>query len=214
MGGIAHLSRLLPLNWHVRSTASIARYTLTHAGVTREGGGLAHIEKNWGSSFPRGWIWSQSLALDAGKTLCLAGGTALPGIHAYLVGYRSPACTWDFRPPFAVAVGHIAPFMRVRHDSVAGTVDLRVQTWTRKLVVKMQAPVDSFVGLPAPLKNGHKPEYAFESFAASTWISAWHRRWPFGKWILVEKGPCGQTAEGGPCAALEFGGSFSHRVGK
>ncbi|GJE86715.1 hypothetical protein PsYK624_027960 [Phanerochaete sordida] len=213
MGVLAVLSRLLPLNWHVFCTSSKATYAFTHAGRTQRGTGTAHVEKNWGSSFPPGWIWSQAFAGGAPRTsLCLAGGAALPGVHAYLVGYRSAARRWDFRPPWALAVWPLPGFLRVAHDSAAGTFALDVRTPTRRLVVTARAPPASFIALACPLAGGHEPSFAYESFVARTHVAAWERRWPWQPWVLVEEGPCGVTAEGTPCAALEFGGVFSHLV--
>ncbi|KAI0646171.1 hypothetical protein C8Q79DRAFT_926201 [Trametes meyenii] len=219
MGPILHLSRLLPLNWHVRSTQSVASYTLAHgpAGAgespSLSGTGQAHAEKNWGASFPQGWIWAQAFSADGRHTLCVAGGAALPWVplQAYLVGYRSPACgAWDFRPPFALAVGPLAPFIHVRHDSRRGVVEMDVTTWTRRLRVKIEAPLESFVGITAPLKDGHALDFAHESFEARVSVEVFSRRWPWSKWELVEEAVLGQTGGGVNCGVLEFGGSFSH----
>lgn len=68
------------------------------------------------------------------------------------------------------------------------------------------------MGLACPLASGHEPMFAYESFVARTHIEAWERAYPWQAWKLVEDGPCGITSEGRPCAALEFGGSFSHLV--
>ena len=213
MGLLTLFSRFLPLNWHVFCTSSQATYTLRHRGKTQSGTGISHVEKNWGSSFPSGWIWSQSFAsTKPTKSLALAGGVALPGIEAYLVGYRSPSLCWDFRPPFAMGTTWFSPFMSVHHDSKAGTFRLTVQTFRRKLVIKVNAPVDSFIGLAAPLADGHHPMFAFESFVGATQVEAWGRAYPWQSWILLEEGPCGLTRDGIPCSALEFGGTFSHLV--
>ncbi|KAI0337605.1 hypothetical protein BDW22DRAFT_860799 [Trametopsis cervina] len=213
MGFLSRLSPLLPLNWHVYSTASSAACTISHNGRKRHATGVAHTEKNWGTSFPPGWIWSQSFGnAKAARSLSLAGGEALPGVEAYLIGYRSSKLAWDFTPPFAVAVGPISPFMTVRRDSAAGTIDLVVSTFTKKLAMNMSAPPDSFMGIAAPLKDGHRPMFAFESFQARTRVQAWERRWPWQKWTLVEEGECGVSDDGSPCSALEFGGSYSHHV--
>lgn len=248
MGGILRLSSVLPLNWHVRSTSSRATYSITHgsadtgsnrdaeterevAAVRLEGVGVAHVEKNWGGSFPQGWIWAQAFSASpaacpsppspgvqkdenseaeyAERTLCLAGGAAFPGVQAYLVGYRSPTRHWDFRPPFALAVCRLSPFMREKRDSERGEVEFRVGTWTRKLDVKITAPPASFIELSAPLKDGHEPGFAHESFQAKVDIEASTRRWPWGKWEVVERGVLGRT-EGVPCGALEFGGNYYH----
>ncbi|EKM56846.1 uncharacterized protein PHACADRAFT_254191 [Phanerochaete carnosa HHB-10118-sp] len=213
MGPLAILSRFLPLNWHVFCTSSKAEYLFTHAGRTHEGSGTSHVEKNWGASFPPGWIWSQSFAdAEPKKSLCLAGGIALPGVEAYLIGYRSSRLHWDFQPPFAMSIWPLPSFMHVERDSRAGTFRLTVRTFTRKLVVTEHAPLESFMGVACPLADGHEPSFAYESFVARTRIEAWERWYPWQPWQLVEDGPCGVTSEGRPCSALEFGGSFSHLV--
>lgn len=216
------LSRLLPLCWHVRSTRSAAAYTLAHGDSpsqtqTISGTGRAHPEKNWGTAFPAGWVWAQAFGADAdgARALCLAGGAALPGVplQAYLVGYRSPRCAdWDFRPPFALGLGWLSPFMRARHDSRAGEVELDVASWTRRLRVRIAAPTESFVGVTAPLKDGHALDYGYESFQATVRVEAWTRAWPWASWELVEEAVLGQNADGVACGALEFGGAFSHLV--
>ncbi|KAH9896719.1 hypothetical protein C8Q73DRAFT_686671 [Cubamyces lactineus] len=242
MGPILHLSGLLPLNWHVRSVHSAVSYALTLSplpppspasptGGTAlrrrrgpqtldvHGTGHAHAEKNWGAAFPHGWIWAQAFSADGTRTLCLAGGAALPGVHAFLVGYRSPSSPgregleWDFRPPYALGVGGLAPFMRVRRDRARGTFELRVGTWFRRLHVRIEAPPGSFVGVTAPLKDGHERDFAHESFKARVKVEAYRRRswwwWPWAEWELVEEAVLGQAADGVDCGALEFGGSFA-----
>ncbi|KAI0325789.1 hypothetical protein GY45DRAFT_198942 [Cubamyces sp. BRFM 1775] len=246
MGPILHLSGLLPLNWHVRSVHSAVSYALTLSPAAApaplpssltegtelrhrrgpqqldiRGTGHAHAEKNWGASFPHGWIWAQAFSADGTRTLCLAGGAALPGVQAFLVGYRSAsgpsreALEWDFRPPYALGVAGLAPFMHLRRDRARGTVELRVGTWSKRLHVRIEAPPGSFVGVTAPLKDGHERDFAHESFKARVTVQAYRRRaswwpwWPRAGWELVEEAVLGQTADGVDCGALEFGGSFA-----
>ncbi|KAI0746615.1 hypothetical protein C8Q80DRAFT_1219962 [Daedaleopsis nitida] len=242
MGGILRMSWALPLNWHVRSTNSRATYYIAHGPPSKlkgtgasapsplrlEGVGRAHVEKNWGGSFPSGWIWAQAFAApsDRDASPCSRSeknggerrrsvprrGAALPGVQAYLVGYRSPTCHWDFRPPFAVGLGRLSPFLHVRRDSRQGTMDIRVATWFRRLDVKIRAPSESFVEMSAPLRGGHEPGFAHESFQAVVEVEARRRKWVWGKWEVVERSVLGQTAEGVSCGALEFGGSYYHKV--
>jgi len=50
------------------------------------------MEKNWGVSFPKAWIWSQAHDEDSGASI-LASGGPLPGpipIEAHLIGYKNP----------------------------------------------------------------------------------------------------------------------------
>ncbi|KAN0060908.1 hypothetical protein ACQY0O_006642 [Thecaphora frezii] len=83
-GLLQHLGLALPLHWYVHTTQSPAIYSIQHvthasqrsslsssptssAASNLEHGtlvsaGLAsvHVEKNWGHSFPTGWLWSQA----------------------------------------------------------------------------------------------------------------------------------------------------------
>ncbi len=60
---LARLETSLPLHWAIFSTASKADYEIKHIDLNGaalavfEGTGVAHMEKNWGASFPEGWTW-------------------------------------------------------------------------------------------------------------------------------------------------------------
>lgn len=57
-GIFSRLVFLLPLHWNVLSTASRAEFTIKRNGeILERGTGVAHVEKNWGTSFPPGWTW-------------------------------------------------------------------------------------------------------------------------------------------------------------
>ena len=66
-GSFARLQSTLPLHWAIFSTSSKAHIAIRRAcvenGVERESEvvldavGRAHMEKNWGVSFPQGWTW-------------------------------------------------------------------------------------------------------------------------------------------------------------
>lgn len=211
MGPLAPLSPYLPLNWHVHTTSSDAVLSFTHDGRTHRAHGKAHFEKNWGTSFPTGWLWCQAFGPE-GRYLAFAGGEALPGVQAFLVGYRSAKYQWDFRPPFAAGLFVLSPLMRVRHDSREGVVELEVRSLFRRLRVVARAPPDSFVGLPAPMREGHVQRFSFESFRATVWTELSVRARLWGEWTPVEAGYLGVTEEGVPCGALEFGGSYCHHT--
>ena len=63
---------LLPCHYFVHSFASPAAYALRRPrgkytlrprgsiGAGADGGATAHIERNWGRSFPTGWTWAQA----------------------------------------------------------------------------------------------------------------------------------------------------------
>ena len=46
----------LPLHWFVYSTGSTGTYSWTESNNSFSGQALAHQEKNWGDSFPPGWV--------------------------------------------------------------------------------------------------------------------------------------------------------------
>jgi hypothetical protein len=62
-GKLARMETTLPLHWHVFSTCSQAAYDVRRRtsgqrdSVLLQGIGRAHLEKNWGNSFPQGWTW-------------------------------------------------------------------------------------------------------------------------------------------------------------
>ena len=62
-GKLARMETTLPLHWHVFSTCSRAAYDIRRRvlgqsdQVLLQGIGRAHLEKNWGNSFPQGWTW-------------------------------------------------------------------------------------------------------------------------------------------------------------
>lgn len=57
-GAFAALTRLLPLHWNVFSHRSTAHYSVRRNNtIWASGTGTAHVEKNWGASFPHGWTW-------------------------------------------------------------------------------------------------------------------------------------------------------------
>ncbi|KAL0484485.1 SDX1 [Acrasis kona] len=222
-GPLVNLGRLLPLHWHVSSTRSKAEYTVREndesGNIILQGSGLAHSEKNWGTSFPNGWIWSQSFShinSPNKATYSLAGGRIL-GMEAFLIGYRSQKFRWDFRPPFTISKVFgfkLNLFNKEEHDVHKGTLDIDVRTFVKRLKINVVLPDDKcYMPLSCPLTSGHEPDYAVESFRATTTIRAYTRSaWIsildlgtglLGGWELVET----NVFDDG---ALEFGGDFRH----
>ncbi|KAG8980278.1 hypothetical protein FRB94_011992 [Tulasnella sp. JGI-2019a] len=213
-GIFSRLVFLLPLHWNIWSTASHTKFSIKRDGkIVEEGEGIAHVEKNWGTSFPLGWTWMQgfSSAQDPRTgseltTFALAGGKII-GQRAYLLGYRSPALKWSFRPLFTMMpFGFQTPFISEKMDARAGTAHLDICSVTRRLVIDAQAPPDhdGWIPMNCPLSNGHGNEYGFESFEAVIRIKAYVRTW-YGGWMFVEE----SVLEN---AALEFGGDYSFKA--
>lgn len=163
-GVLAQLVHLLPLHWNVFSTASTAAYSVTLGGrVLDAGTGIAHMEKNWGASFPCGWTWVQGFSLPPptpttssgssssaapkdsyhkARTFVMAGGKTL-GQKAYLVGYRGGAAGGElsFGPPWTLMpFCRETPFVAEAHDFARGMARVRVGSLRHRLVVEVQAP--------------------------------------------------------------------------
>ncbi|KAL7415097.1 hypothetical protein BDY24DRAFT_369394 [Mrakia frigida] len=247
-GWIAHLKGLLPLHWLVQSSGSEAKWRVVNASLDDdekesegqdregrvrsgfEGKGIAHIEKNWGTTFPPSWIWLQALSPVSSSfspsplpssafSFALAGGLLPPPLpslpfltlpmEAYLFGLRIPSLNiaWDFRPPFTLRFLGWSPWLKVERFASEGRVRIEaVEGWgRRKVLVESQADPPTFIPLSCPLSTGHSltsERFALESFSSLTRIQAFTRRWPVvGEWEQVWMG---ETDRGG----LEFGGSW------
>lgn len=51
-------------------------------------GGIGYVEKDWGTSFPRSWIWMQSNHFSGNDKICLMASTAhIPWLGSYFIGY-------------------------------------------------------------------------------------------------------------------------------
>nr|POE58671.1 hypothetical protein CFP56_68346 [Quercus suber] len=192
----------LPLHWHVHSLASQSSFRLRITAydvpaADAAGSATVHQEKNWAHSFPAAHTWLQ--ARDGARGFCCAGGQIL-GLEAFLLGYRAPDYELDFRPPFAARVAGFGPFMTYHVDWETRTVELRVQSFRRKLCVKAVAPRGSFFSLSSPFPEGHRENFLGQSFQARLEVEIYESGW-FGPWRLVKT----DVFEG---ASLEFGGAY------
>ena len=59
-----------------------------HGQKTDFSGGIGYIEKDWGVSFPRSWIWMQSNHFQQDEKICLMASVAhIPWRGSYFIGY-------------------------------------------------------------------------------------------------------------------------------
>lgn len=199
-GLLVHLP--LPLHWHVQSLASNCKFELSipeyHLPAEDTSGeAIVHQEKNWANAFPTAHMWIQ--ARDQDRGFCCAGGEIL-GLEAFLIGYRSKGLNFDIRPPFAVRLFGLGPFLSYRTNWEARTFALIAQTFRRKIVVKASAPKRTFFSLSPPFAEGHRENYLGQSFNAKVDIEIYESGW-LGAWQLVHQDHFEK-------AALEFGGAY------
>lgn len=199
----------LPLHWYVQSLGSDAEYEYTVYGEgdpkTVGGTGYAHLEKNWQKEFPIGWVWIQGIAehneaqvVGSIAKVDLGNNTV---IDPWIVGYRSPAISWDFQffIPGSVAITEM--------DACAGTFSMKLRDPFRTLILEASAPPDTFGDVSIPTEDGFVPQKGGESFSATIEASAfWHI--PLGDLAEMEFPIERRTFTN---AALEFGNSFECR---
>jgi len=192
----------LPLHWHVQSLDSTCEFQLKLPGYDlpsqdRSGEARVHQEKNWARSFPSAHMWLQ--ARDGDRGFCCAGGQIL-GLEAFLLGYRSKDLEIDFRPPFAVRVAGLSPFMSYQSDWGNRAFELSVQGLFYKLTVKATAPEGSFFALSSPFPEGHRENFLGQSFQATYEIKIFESN-GISPWKLIRE----DVFQG---ASLEFGGGY------
>ncbi|KAK5024849.1 hypothetical protein LTR13_010692 [Exophiala sideris] len=207
----------LPLHWHVHSFASRCIFTMKLAQNEyldeRDEKGVAtvHQEKNWASSFPSAHIWIQAYppASDSDEApwhgFNCAGGQIL-GMEAYLLGYRNKKAgvEIDFRPPFAVKVLGMSPFLSVKADWASRSFRLSIQDFRQKLDVCAYVEREdwyTFFGLSAPFPDGHRKNFLGQSLQAKLDVSVYTRSWIGGTWQKL----LDDHFDG---AALEFGAGY------
>lgn len=198
--------KFFPLHWFVHSLASEASFVLDvpaeRGGLgRREGRGRAHMEKNWGASFPESWIWLQGENAKGDAHIAVAGGKApLLGAlipQAYLAGYHSESHKLTFKPH------DLGTVYQTNIDACAGLFELTARNPRHTLKVKAQAPRATFSKLSVPTEQGFQ-KGASESFSARIEIEAFRHSVVgglLGREELLER----TVFEN---AALEFGGGY------
>lgn len=194
----------LPLHWHVQSLESDSTFELNIPSYNlpaqdRSGRAKVHDEKNYAHSFPSAHMWLQARDHGNQRGFCCAGGQIL-GMEAFLLGYRSKDLNIDFRPPFAVRLAGISPFMSYSQNWDDRTFQLSIQSFRQKIEVKASAPQGTFFSLSSPFPETHRENYLGQSFNATIEVKIYQSGW-FSPWSLIRE----DRFEG---ASLEFGGAY------
>ena len=182
----------LPLHWFVYSSCSaVVFYKFSVGGeVVYEGRrGTAHMEKNWGKSFPEAWIWSQGIS-PQNTSYAISGGPLELGpipVTAYLFGYRNPNknISINFHPydsVVSVTKNGCQGFVNVTAEGLVHTVSLFVTA----------DPLSFSRCLYGPESRGFRP-VCKESYDASATVSVFKHKNLIDKQFIAN-------------AALEFGG--------
>ncbi|XP_048734495.2 uncharacterized protein LOC125650334 isoform X2 [Ostrea edulis] len=182
----------LPLHWFVYSLRSaVVSYEFKNGKeiVYRGRQGTAHMEKNWGKSFPKAWIWSQGISPN-NASYAISGGPVQIGplaVTAYLFGYRNPLkdISIDFHP-YDSRVSAL-------EDGCRGFVNVTAKGLIHSVNLYVTADLTSFSQcLYGPERQGFRP-VCKESYEASAAISVYRFDDLIDKQFLTN-------------VALEFGG--------
>ena len=165
----------VPLHWYVKSLNSPATYHVrmyqpSGASVDLAGTGHAHLEKNWGTVFPKAWNWLQGQSTDEDAQLVLGGGTVGFGpvnLKAWLAGYRSPNEAWDIR--FSDPLTKIS----VDQESCSGLFHLNASRPGLEVDVHASADPASFGSVAVPTAIGFVADDGAESFSARLEVSTY-----------------------------------------
>lgn len=133
----------IPCHYTVHTLGSPTSYQLTlPSGASFSGQGLSHMEGQYGTAFPRAWLWVQAVSKDGKKQLVFSSAEVPNGPLGFnwtvhVLTYRSPALAspWNFRNT------ELSSFS-VERDWPHGALSVTVVSPARnyKLVVHVSAP--------------------------------------------------------------------------
>ena len=226
-GWLARTS-LLPCHYFVHSFGSRASYALWRGGAVRPaltGSALTHVERNWGDSFPTGWVWAQAAARNGSAYLVLTGGRFVIGpltTDSYVIGLRGNfggsvggggdggeegvdrELSWDFR---TTDLDRVVDSRRPCEGVLS--INASSRNGRRWLQLELRAHPRSFgerIPVPTNEEGFSDQPGCRESQTASLSISAWEKRRSGGRRDALEVVQRLRTVV--PLAVLEFGGNF------
>lgn len=201
---------LLPCRYFVQSLGSEATYTLTRTGKNGKGKEVvkgeasAHVESNFGTAFPLGWIYCQVSGKQAGTSLLLVGGKFRIGLAnpiSWIVALRSPNLCLDMRTTDM----HKMETRFSCSRRLVQLVGIDPKTGARvEVQVEDRAEVHDRNNVFVPTFSGFSvTPGCSESFAAVARVKAWLPGPPGS-----HKTRAPDFHETLPLATLEFGGEF------
>lgn len=190
----------VPLHWFVFSLRSpVIQYELLNVQTGQLVGGtngVVHMEKNWGNSFPKGWIWSQGVSRH-NISFALSGGLVSLGeitTTQYLMGYRNLAknLNLNYRPGNAM--------FSATHNGCGGLFEIKVYGLLHEIHLSASADLSTFSDcLYGPEITGFR-QACIESYDAIINITVFKREFLSLKKIDT------QIIK---FSALEFGGKYT-----
>ncbi|MFN0173484.1 MAG: tocopherol cyclase family protein [Saprospiraceae bacterium] len=114
--GIVSLHHQLEGELNIANSMAIDRVTSSHS--INFSGGLGYIEKDWGRSFPRAYVWMQSNHFDTNdRASMMASAAYIPWLRSHFIGFISGMWIEDKLFKFATYTG-ARKFLSINKDSV------------------------------------------------------------------------------------------------
>ena len=184
-------------HWFVYSLASDTSYQFNNGSTQVSGRAVSHMEKNYGSGFPSGWIWLHAISEHGANRLSLAGGPATVRLIQPVVWsaiLKTEKIDWVFLP----GVKNITVTRDIRPCD--GQFQITILNPLKKLEIRATGSRSDFVGIATASPHGWVKTGAHENYNAHIEIDAFELNL-LGHQTLVQH----LSADNG---VLEFGGTY------
>ena len=200
-----------PLKWHVHhlkgeASGEIAINSADRAPlVASMSGAPLHQEKNWGSAFPKRWVWLQSNVFEERPDVAFAAaGGPVFGFDlspsGYMMGIRARDRFYNWRTQDGHSFKDVA--FKIDSDSGDAVWTLRAESLRYRADIRARGPISELIAIDVPGEDGLEFG-AFEHLSAELNIELYARN-GFG-WRLIDRMTSNLTA-------VEAGGEFTDEV--
>lgn len=200
-----------PLKWHVHHLKGEARGRIAvergeeNVLDTSLERAPVHQEKNWGSAFPKRWVWMQSNVFTGRPDVAFAAaGGPVFGFdlspEGYMMGLRLRDRFYNWRTQEGHSFKDVDLVLDVAQRRL--TWGLTAESLRYRAVVKAVAPLDELIAIDVPGQEGLEFG-AFEHLSADLTIDLYEREGLSWRWI---------DQVHSPLTAVEAGGEFAERL--
>lgn len=192
MGGLTGMEGL-ETNWTVGTMRAEASGSITIAGETiLFDGALGYSDHNWGTIFPREWIWLQAAAFDGSNaSIAASGGTVPMGdleIEAMMIGLRLDDELITFRTQ---------DLDRITWEAERGRWSIEGERSLERISIEGSCERERMFHLRAPTHDGMRPR-AWETLLGTLDVIYERRDCSEDHWETIFRAKA-------PHAALELG---------
>ena len=169
--------------WH----EALGRIAPQGEGGARDLRGVGYIEKDWGRSFPRGWVWLQTNHLDGvdGPACVMVSAGVVPWVTGAFAGFIA-AVLWEGRLEVFATYNGARMRRRIGGDAA------RLRFVRGRLALRIAVAPGPGVDLVAPAGSGGMVGRVNESLTSTAAIEVWEGRRTIlattARWVGFEAG--------------------------